>query len=221
MLVLLSLSSLLPLCVCVCCLLSLKKLHSPVFILTFPCPIYLHSLMPLTSILYLSIYLASWADFITEYNVLISQHPIFTLTFGLVNSIVSLRLALIRKQHTVQINDVIILWNPVAISSTSWLLRFSSTSSFRNIVLSWVCLPSAVGLFLGLNHSLVSPAQCTDYQGAPRGGEVDLSVFTVEHMNTPYTPTGLKKIMIFFGIKKSDFYKFKSIFFYYFIFTFF
>ena len=70
-----------------------KKLLSqtPVFNLTFPCPIHLHSLMPMTFILYLSIYLASWAGFPIEYNLHTFQHPIFTWTFSLVNDVVSLR----------------------------------------------------------------------------------------------------------------------------------
>ena len=96
--------------------------------------------MPMTSVLYLSISLAIWADFPIDYNILTFQHPIFTLTFGLVNDVVSLGnfcLALIRKRHTVQINDVIIHWYlgsrlPLAISSTSWLLKF--TSGFCNII---------------------------------------------------------------------------------------
>ena len=66
-----------------------KNYALSLFILTLPCPIHLHSLMPMTYILYLFISLASWADFPIEYNVLTFQHPIFTLTFGLVNDVVS------------------------------------------------------------------------------------------------------------------------------------
>ena len=71
-------------CLCMVSSLSENITLYPVFNLTFLCPIHLHSLMPMTSILFVSISLASWTDFHIDYNVVTFNHPIYTLTFGLV-----------------------------------------------------------------------------------------------------------------------------------------
>ena len=155
--------------------------------------------MPLTSNLYLFISLASCADYPIECNVLTFQHPIFILTFGLVNDVVSLRLPYGFDPEASYTYDVIIHWSlghhlPVAISSTSWLLEFllvSITSFELGGLLALLCRFIYFQGFPSLSHRLVSPAQCTGYQGEPWGGEVRLSVFTVEHTNAPYTLHGI------------------------------